>query len=113
MADFNLVQEPGTYDSTYYADANSSTNSNQSNSFDFNTISSGVSSIASPLFNFIEGMYAISQGQHAPNNSNGGVVYVQPQPQQGAGSSQTLMYIAGGIFFLLVLGLIIYAIKKN
>lgn len=87
-------------------------NTGSNNSFDFNTIASGVSSIASPLFNFIEGMYAVSQNQPVPHSGGSGTQVVYQTPPQSAGSSNLVMYALAALFLLLLVGLGIYAFKK-
>ena len=108
--DFNLVQEPGTYGDAYYSTSGANTGAN--NSFDFNQIASGISSIATPLFGFIEGMYAVSQNQ-PPRTGSGQqpqiVYHSEQQPQQ---SNNTVMYVVAAIFLLLLIALGVYAFKK-
>lgn len=108
--DFNLVQAPGTFDVPNYSD-NMPAPDNSSNSFDFNTIASGFSNIATPLLNFVEGMYAVSQHQPAPGTT-GTNTQPQPQPAQQK-STPWLMYAAGAVVVLLVIGGTVYLLKKK
>lgn len=115
MADFYTAPTAGPT-ADYAGDPNDyGANTGSANNFNFNQIASGVSSIASPLFGFIQGMYAISQNQ--PVTNTGGAPYYgnypQQQQQQPTQSSNALMYAVAAVFILVLVGLGIYAFKKS
>ena len=105
-----LVQEPLNYNNEYYSPNGANTGAN--NSFDFNQIASGISGIATPLFGFIQGMYAVSQNQPAQTGSGMQPQIVYQPGQQPQQSGSTVMYVAAAIFLLLLIALGVYAFKK-